>query len=94
MAESSCLYGLCFLFFIRIGRTIFSPYLPIYVQEIMGGTKGIAGTTGIMNGFLSLATAISGLTLSRLRDKYNKLKLLTLYLILGALFSLPLNVYK
>jgi len=78
------------LFFIRIGRTIFYPYLPIYVQEIMGSTKGISGITGGINGFLSLATAISGLTLSRLGDKYNKLKLLSIYLILGAVFSLPL----
>ena len=81
---------LAVLFFIRIGRTIFYPYLPIYVQEIMGSTKGISGITGVINGFLSLATAISGLTLSRLGDKYNKLKLLSIYLILGAVFSLPL----
>jgi len=78
------------LLFIRIGRSAFSPYLPIYVQEIMNGTKGVAGTTGAINGFLSLATAMSGLTLSKLGDKHNKFKLLGLYLFLGGVLSLPL----
>jgi DHA1 family multidrug resistance protein-like MFS transporter len=78
------------LLFIRIGRSAFSPYLPIYVQEIMNSTKGVAGTTGAINGFLSLATAMSGLTLSRLGDKHNKFKLLGLYLFLGGVVSLPL----
>lgn len=78
------------LLFIRIGRSAFSPYLPLYVQEIMNSTKGVAGTTGAINGFLSLATAMSGLTLSKLGDKHNKFKLLGLYLFLGGVLSLPL----
>lgn len=78
------------LFFIRIGRTIFNPYIPIYVQEIKATTKGIAGITGIINGCLALMTALSGLTLSRLGDKYNKMKLLIIYLMLGAIFAVPL----
>ncbi len=78
------------LLFIRIGRSAFAPYLPIYVQEIMNRTKGVAGTTGAINGFLSLATAMSGLTLSKLGDKHNKFKLLGLYLFLGGVLSLPL----
>lgn len=78
------------LLFIRIGRTIFNPYIPIYVQEIKNTTKGIAGITGVINGFLALMTALSGLTLSRLGDKYNKIKLLIAYLILGAVFAAPL----
>jgi DHA1 family multidrug resistance protein-like MFS transporter len=78
------------LFFIRIGRTIFNPYIPIYVQEIKNTTNGIAGITGVINGFLALMTALSGLTLSRLGDKYNKIKLLVAYLILGAVFASPL----
>lgn len=82
------------LFFIRIGRTIFNPYMPIYVQEIMGTTKGIAGITGGINGFLALMTALSGLTLSRLGDKYNKMKLLIIYLVAGAIIAVPLVSIK
>ncbi len=78
------------LFFLRIGRTVFYPYLPIYIQEIMGSAKGISGTTGAINGFLSFTTALSGLTLSRLGDKYDKKKLLIIYLISGTILSLPL----
>ncbi|AKN30587.1 MFS transporter [Clostridium carboxidivorans P7] len=78
------------LLFIRIGRTVFNPYIPIYVQEIKNTTKGIAGITGLINGFLAFTTALAGLTLSRLGDKYNKMKLLLVYLVLGAVFSIPL----
>jgi DHA1 family multidrug resistance protein-like MFS transporter len=78
------------LLFIRIGRSAFAPYLPIYVQEIMKSTTGVAGTTGVINGVLSLATALSGLTLSKLGDRYNKFKLLGAYLFIGGLISVPL----
>ncbi|MHC1719363.1 MAG: MFS transporter [Clostridiaceae bacterium] len=81
---------LIILLFMRIGRTAFSPYLPIFVQEIMNTTKGVAGTTGVINGFLSFATALSGFTLSKLGDKHDKIKLLGIYLVLGAIMSLPL----
>jgi len=78
------------LLFIRIGRSAFAPYLPIYVQEVMKSTAGVAGTTGVINGFLSLATALSGLTLSRLGDRHNKFKLLGAYLFAGGVLSVPL----
>jgi len=81
---------LIILLFMRISRTAFSPYLPIFVQEIMNTTKGVAGTTGVINGFLSLATALSGLTLSKLGDKHDKFKLLGTYLVIGAVVSIPL----
>jgi len=81
------------ILFIRIGRTVFSPYIPIYVQEVTSTTKGASGITGVINGILALMTAMSGLTLSKLGDKYDKydkMKLLMIYLTLGTVFAIPL----
>ncbi|WP_406543606.1 MFS transporter [Clostridium ljungdahlii] len=78
------------ILFIRIGRTVFNPYIPIYVQEVTATTKGASGITGIINGILALMTAMSGLILSKLGDKYDKMKLLMIYLTLGMVFAIPL----
>jgi DHA1 family multidrug resistance protein-like MFS transporter len=78
------------LLLMRIGRTIFSPYMPIYVQETMGTVEGNAKVTGMINGVVGLMTALSGLTLSRLGDKYDKMKVLIVLLVVGVILSLPI----
>lgn len=78
------------LLLMRIGRTIFNPFMPIYVQESLGTTEGTARITGIINGIIGAMTAISGLTLSRLGDKYDRMKLLIVLLIAGVVLSVPI----
>jgi DHA1 family multidrug resistance protein-like MFS transporter len=78
------------LLLMRIGRTIFSPYMPIYVQETLGTIEGTAKVTGIINGIVGLMTALSGLTLSRLGDKYDKMKVLIVLLGIGVILTLPI----
>ena len=78
------------LLLMRIGRTIFNPYMPIYVQETMGTTLGNAKVTGMINGIVGLMTALSGLTLSRLGDKYDKMKVLIVLLGVGVVLTLPI----
>lgn len=80
--------------FTRIGRTVFNPYLPLYIQEIRSKTEGAASVTGLVNGIVGLVTAISGLTISRLGDWYNKTALLAILLAAGILLSLPLALIK
>jgi MFS transporter, DHA1 family, multidrug resistance protein len=80
------------LLFMRIGRTVFNPFLPLYVQEARGTVEGTAGATGMINGVIGLMTAISGLTLSRLGDKYDKMKILFILLVAGVVLSLPLSM--
>jgi DHA1 family multidrug resistance protein-like MFS transporter len=82
------------LLFTRIGRTVFNPYLPLYIQEIRSKTEGAASATGLVNGIVGLVTAISGLTISRLGDRYNKAALLAILLSMGILLSLPLALVK
>lgn len=81
---------LTILLFVRIGRSAFNPYMPLYVQEIRGTIEGTTGITGLINGVLSLAAALSGLTLSRLGDKYDRITLMGVLLLIGAVLSIPL----
>jgi DHA1 family multidrug resistance protein-like MFS transporter len=57
------------LLFIRIARTIFNPYLPLFLEEISGTSIGVPKLTGIINSLAGVATAIAGLTISKLGDK-------------------------
>jgi MFS transporter, DHA1 family, multidrug resistance protein len=76
------------LLFQRIARTVFSPFLPLYVQHTLGTIKGAATYTGIINGVTGLATAVAALTITRLGDRTDKLRLAW---ILTAV-SLPVTV--
>ena len=75
------------LFFQRISRTVFSPYMPLYVQGVLGGIKGAAQTTGAINGIVGFATAMAGIIFGRLGDRINKMKLSICLLALGVLLS-------
>ena len=76
------------LMFQRIARTVFTPFLPLYVQQTLGTIKGAATYTGIINGVTGLATAAAALTITRLGDHRDKLRLAW---ILTAI-SLPITV--
>ena len=80
---------LAVLFCLRISRSAVAPYLPLYVQDLRG-IEGSAALVGMITGLGALASATSGLVLGRLGDRRNRLKLLRLCLLGGALLSLPL----
>ncbi|SKC46215.1 MFS transporter [Maledivibacter halophilus] len=80
------------LFLHRITRTVFSPYIPLFVQESLNSTKGASKLTGIINGTAGVATALSGLTISRLGDRLNKLRLATVLIIISFSISLTLRL--
>ena len=66
---------------LRVSRAVFSPYLPLYVQELRSSAGGVVKLTGIINGITGLATALAGLTLGRLGDRYDKMKLLKVFFV-------------
>lgn len=74
------------LFIARVARSILTPFVPLFVQDTLGGLSGAATYTGIINGTTGCATAIASLTITRLGDKHNKFKLA----LLLAAISLPL----
>ncbi|WHH57673.1 MFS transporter [Petroclostridium sp. X23] len=87
---STLIAMLLVLFFMRVSRTVFNPYIPLFIQELLSTTTGTAKTTGIINGIIGLMTAAAGLILSRLGDKYDKLMVMKVLLSAGILLSAPL----
>jgi len=76
------------LLFQRIVRTVFVPFIPLYVQESLGTVTGAATYTGVINGATGLATAVAALTITRLGDKTDKLRLASILTLL----SLPVTL--
>jgi DHA1 family multidrug resistance protein-like MFS transporter len=85
------LYLLLVLFLHRVTRTVFSPYIPLFIQSSLDSTEGAAKLTGIINGVAGLATALAGLTISRLGDRLSKLKLATILIFISFCISLTLR---
>lgn len=84
-------FMLLMLFFHRILRTVFTPFIPLYVQEITGTKVGAASLTGSINGLVGFVTALSSVLISRLGDKMPKLLLIKLMLIIAFFIALALN---
>ncbi|MBF4693563.1 MFS transporter [Fusibacter ferrireducens] len=83
---------LLMLFFHRIIRSVFTPFIPLYIQELMHTQEGTAAMTGLVNGFVGVMTTIAALFISRLGDRYNKFNLIALLLGLAIGVSLILNL--
>lgn len=64
------------MFLQRIVRTVFSPFMPLYVQESIQAVKGAASITGQISGFTGFMTALAGITISQIGDKRDKFKLI------------------
>lgn len=78
------------LLFQRIARTVFIPFIPLFVQETLGTVVGAATYTGIINGCTGLATAVAALTITRLGDRRDKLKLALQLTVLSVPFTILL----
>lgn len=88
----SILILLVMLFLQRIIRTLFTPFIPLYVQELTHHVEGAASTTGMINGLIGFVTAASAIMISRLGDRYDKMWLIRVMLILSVLDVLMLNL--
>ncbi|WP_027399531.1 MFS transporter [Anaerovorax odorimutans] len=76
----------------RITRTIFIPFVALYVQDTLGTLSGASTLTGIISGATGIATAISAVTITRLGDRFSKFKLafiLTIISLPVALLLIP-----
>lgn len=73
------------LFLQRTTRSLFSPFVPLYIQEMTGTTVGAASKTGYLNGVVGFVSAVSAILISRLGDRYDKLKIMRIMLVLGLL---------
>lgn len=78
----------------RIARSVFAPFLALYVQESLGTITGAASYTGFINGTASFATAAAAFTITRWGDRKEKLKvalILSLASIPVIMLALPFN---
>lgn len=80
------------MFIQRIVRTIFSPFMPLYVQETLHAVKGAAGITGQISGFTGFMTALAGITISQIGDKRDKFKMIVSMTGIGLVLSLGIQM--
>lgn len=78
------------LFCVRVTRSVFSPFVPLFVQDRLGTIVGAARYTGFINGASGVGTALAAVTLSRLGDKHDKHKVVVLFTCLSLCVSLLL----
>lgn len=78
------------LFLQRLAKHVFTPYLAIFVQDNLGTVVGASAYTGIINGSIGLATAVAAVTIPRLGDRYNKMKLTLLLTVISFFVTLLL----
>lgn len=72
----------------RVTRTVFTPYIPIYVAEIIPTGKSAAQWTGYINGIAGFATALAAILISRIADRYNKRRMMVILASITLLLSL------
>ena len=82
---------LLMLFFQRVIRTLFSPFLPLYIQELLNTSQGAASITGTLNGVIGAVTAVSAIAISKLSEKYNKIWMIRTLLLIAFVDVLVLN---
>ncbi len=85
---------LALIFFLRVGRSVASPYMPLYVQELRGTIEGSALVTGLIAAGASVMSAFSAIVLTRLGDRHDKKKLVIIYLVMGLIVAIPLIMTK
>lgn len=67
---------LIMLLTIKIYTTIFQPFIPLFVEDTLGTMKGATFYTGVINGAVGFVTALAAVTLTRLGDRFEKMKLI------------------
>ncbi len=80
------------LFFHRILRSVFTPFIALFVQENLGSASGVASVTGFINGGVAFITAMSGIVFGKLGERYNKKLILIVSLAASTLLSILVNL--
>ncbi|MDD4188795.1 MAG: MFS transporter [Eubacteriales bacterium] len=85
---------LLILFFSYMARTVFGPYISLFVQQIRGKLEGSSAVTGLINAFAALMVAFSGLLTGKLMRRFKKYRLLLLLLLMAVIVSAVLFMSK
>lgn len=76
----------------RFIRSIFDPFMPLYLEQLRGSVQ-IKAVTGYVRMAISIATALAGLTLSRLGDKGDKRTIIVGLLAITTVMSVTLLLF-
>ncbi len=77
-------------FVLRLARNLPGPFTSLYIQELRGTIQGSSALTGALSAVIGVLTALSGMLLTRLGDRHDKLRLLTVFMALSAATALPI----
>jgi DHA1 family multidrug resistance protein-like MFS transporter len=77
----------CLMALVRYAQTAPQPFLPLYVQQIVGAGEGLATTVGIVLAATGIASSVSALTMGRLSDRVGQRTALVGSLILATIFT-------
>ncbi len=81
---------LSILFLLRMSRSMFAPFLSLYVQDIRGTIVGSSSVTGLVSGLAGFATALSGIISGKLGDRFDKVKIMRIAMVSSLLVAIPL----
>lgn len=76
----------------RVTRTVFTPYIPIYVAEVIPAGKSATQWTGYINGLAGFSTAMAAIIISRIADRYDKRRLM--FILAAVTLGLSLMVLR
>lgn len=82
------------MFLLRIVRTLFSPYLSLFIQSAFDTNEGVAKTTGIVSAAAGIATGVASIFISKIALKINKFKLIIMLFSGGVFISVLLTQYN
>ena len=83
-------YGIRFLS--QLGRMMIVPIMPLFVQELMGGTEGVNTVTGLVTGVYAGMLTLSSIYLGRLGDRIGHRRVVLVSVLLVALLYIPQSV--
>ena len=77
----------------RFIRSIFDPFMPLYLHQLRGPVR-IKAVTGYVRMAISIATALAGLTLTRLGDRGDKRKIIVGLLLITIVVASSLLLFQ
>jgi len=82
------------LFFLRISRTMFAPYVANFLDPFIEDDGVLSQITGLVTGLVGISTASASMIMGRVASRVNKMRLMSVLLALGTLIMISINYYE
>ncbi|WP_053228284.1 MFS transporter [Spirochaeta cellobiosiphila] len=83
--------SLAMILILRFSRVLPIPFIPLYVQDLLGKISGAASITGLISFARGGVTALASITIVRWGDKIERMKIVVLLLALATIVSIPVS---